>query len=279
VLSWDLPKISADRKSYRKHDAAHLYIRRFEEHYARFQEVLDVDDVDNMQDKHYVYVFERSHQAEKASTVYAGMSGRGTQRRMGGAETESTLVLWNNKSEHPSDEDMHRHLVHNLTHQLTAVYYNPNWLEPGETPLAPLWLNDQYGWLDAGLAHWFEMDLDGEATTFCFQEQDTRARWKGSDWKKNVWKAVSSEDIPSFANIITKPTPALSAREHQFVWSWVDFLIARDGAAMGRAVKLAKSETPTRDILRDCWRLTTIGLELAWIEWVLVEYDPQRSRG
>ena len=99
-------------------------------------------------------------------------------------------------------------------------------------------------------------------------EHDAKARWRGGDWRKNIWKAVMAEEAAAFPEVITKPTPALSAREHQFVWSWVDYLMARDAAAMGKALKMAKMEASTRDILKECWGISTIGFETGWAEWV-----------
>jgi hypothetical protein len=280
VIAWDVPKITTSKKKhYRTHAAAHLYARRMEQFYERYQELLGVVDVDNMRNKHHVYLLDNLRDAMKVGSVYANMTSDTTARRSGGVDHESTLVMFFNKNEHPKDEDLYRHWIHSLTHQYSSVHYNPNWFGVGEKGLSPPWLADKYGWLDAGLAHWFEIDFDGEASTHCTQEQDTSARWKGGDWRKNVWKAVMAEDVLSFPQVISVPTQALTPKQHQFVWSWVDYLMQADSKGMGKAIKLAKMEHPTRELLKECWKMSLLSFESKWADWVRTEYSPNNKRG
>ena len=278
VLAFDLPKIkTSKKKNYRTHEAAHLYARRMEIFYHHYQDLLGVVDGDNMRNKHHIYVFEKLRDAMSVGPAYANMSSNTTARRSGAVEHNSTLVMYYNKNVYSSDADFYRHWVHGVTHQMTSVYYNPNWFEVGQKGLTPPWLADKYGWLDAGLAHWFEIDLDGQASTHCSQEQDTTARWKGGDWRKNVWKSVMAEDVPSFPRVIATPTQALSPQEHQFAWSWVDYLMTLDPKKMSLAIKMAKMEAPTREILKKCWSSSMLSFESSWAEWVRVEYNPKKK--
>lgn len=278
VIAWDPSKHTAsDKKNYRAHEAAHLYARRMEEFLAHYQELLGVTDAHNMVDKHHIYVFEKLSDAQPVGQAYAGLTSSTTARRAGGVDHDSTLVIYRDKNSHPKDQDLHRHFIHSMVHQLTSVHFVPEWFLDGGKPLSPPWLADKYGWLDAGLAHWFEMDFDGTAATYCMQEQNTSGRWKGGDWKKNIFKAVSAGDVPSFAEVITLPTQALSPLQHQFAWSWVDYLMNLDPKGMGNAVKWAKHGRPVRDILMDCWNVSMLGFEERWTAWVLVEYDPNKK--
>ena len=280
IVSWNVPKITTSKKkTYRPHDAAHLYARRMEELYAKYKKLTKTEDRQYMRTKHFFYVVEKEREALTLGPIYTGLSGRGTVKRAGGVDKQSAVVMWRAKSEHPSDADFHRHWIHSAIHQFTSCYYDIKWFGVGEKGLSPPWLNDKYGWLDAGLAHWFEWDFDGECSTFCIREQDSKARWRGGDWKKNIWKSVMAEDTPSFPEVITKPTQALTAREHQFVWSWVDFLMDKDHEAMGTAMKIAKMDRPTRDMLKEAWGLTTFGFETQWAEWVQTEYAPSNKEG
>jgi hypothetical protein len=280
-VSTDVGKITgSDKKSYRTHELAHLYARRFEEFYERYKAMFAIEDSNNIKNMHSLILFEKQAPGVRVAPAYTGLSLQDarTVKRSGGANHESTVVTWWDKAEFPKDQDMQRHQTHNLVHQLTSVFYDLRWFKPGEKGLSPLWLNDKYGWLDEGLAHWFEIDFDERANTYCFREQDMNSRWGGDDWKKNVYKAALAGDIPSFTEAALKPTQSLSAKEHQFVWSWVDFLMARDSAVMGKAMKMCKMEQPTRDILRECWGLSPLGLEEEWRAWVTVEYAPTNKR-
>jgi hypothetical protein len=279
-ITTDVPKITgSDRRTYRTHELAHLYARRLEEFYARYKSMFGIEDANNIKSLHSLMLFEKQAPGYLAAPAYTGLSLRDarTVKRSGGASHESVVVGWWDRSEYPKDQDMHRHQIHNMLHQFTSVYFDLRWYEPGEKPLTPLWLNDKYGWLDEGLAHWFEMQFDGRAATYCFREQDMSSRWGSDDWRKNVYKATLAGDIPSFTETSLKPTQSLSAKEHQFAWSWVDFLMARDTAVMGKALRMCKQEAPTREILRECWGLSTLGLEEEWRAWVEVEYAPSNK--
>jgi hypothetical protein len=276
-ISTDVPKLTtADKKTYRTHELAHLYARRLEELYERYKAMFGVEDANNIKNMHSLLLFEKQGPGFLAAPPYTGLSLKDarTVKRSGGASHESTVVTWWDKAEFPKDQDMHRHQIHNFVHQITSVYYDMRWFKSGQKGLTPLWLNDKYGWLDEGLAHWFEIDFDGSANTYCYREQDTTSRWGSDDWRKNVYKATLSGDIPSFAEVAIKPTQSLTAKEHQFVWSWVDFLMARDRAVMGKAMKLCKMEAATRDILKECWGLSLLGIEEEWKAWALEQYAP-----
>ncbi len=274
----DYPRITAsDKKSYRTHEFAHLYARRLEQLHARFQKMFGVHDSNNLRNLHFVYIFEKEQQQFLAAPVYTALSGLPTVRRAGGSKDLSAVVTFWDKAEFPKDGDMVRHQIHEAVHQFTAVYYDLSWFKPGELGLSPPWLNDKYGWLDEGLSHWFEIDYDGIANTYCFREQDAHSRWGGSDWRKNIFKAVAAGDVPSFAEVITKSSQALSAKEHQFAWSWVDFLMQQDRLLMGKAMKLCKQKFETRDILKQAWGFTMIDFESRWSAYVKEAYAPSNK--
>ena len=100
----------------------------------------------------------------------------------------------------------------------------------------------------------------------------TPARINGLELRNRFIKTATYEGMSAGG----RPTPALTAKEHQFVWSWVDFLMDRDASQMGLAIKLAKQEAPTRDILSQCWGLTTLSFEEAWSSWVMERYAPNK---
>jgi hypothetical protein len=279
MVAWNIPKITTkDKKNYDAHAAAHLYARRLEEFYARFQTMFGIQDANNMKNLHTLMVFEEHDQAWKAGPAYTMLQGVPTVKRAGGANHDSVVVTWWDKSTFPKEADMWRHQLHNWTHQLTAIYYDISWFAPGKLGLSPPWLNDKYGWLDEGLAHWFEIEYDKLARTYCMRETDSSSTWGGDDWRKNIFKAVNAGDIPSFSDVSVKPSDALTAKENQFAWTWVDFLMKRDEAAMGRALKDCKLMKPTRDFLKEEWNLTVLDFQEQWKAWVLENYTPTAGR-
>lgn len=274
VLTWNVPKVKADRKTLRMHDGAHLFARRLEEFYTDMRKITGIQHEDQMVKKHYLFCMDKGQEALAVGPPYAGLADSGTVKRAGGKDQDSVVVAWRSKSEFPTDDDFHRHLVHSSVHQITAAHRSLKWFEVGQMGLMPPWLNDEYGWLDAGLAHWFERRIEGEGETYCFREQEAGQRWGSSDWRRNVWKAVSAENWPSFAHTISKPTQSLTARDHQFAWSWVDYLMWRKASGFAEAIKLAKLETPTREILPKVFQVSMLGFEDEWAEWVRSQYAP-----
>ena len=280
-IATDYPKINtADKKTYKTHEMAHLYARRMEDFYGRFQKMFGIEDKQNMRNVHFIFIFEKQTPAFRVAPVYTGLSieNATSVKRSGGDNKDSVIVTWWDKGEFPKEADMQRHMVHNMTHQLTAIFYDHTWFKPGEIGLSPPWLNDKYGWLDEGLAHWFEIDFDKKANTYCFREQDSTSRWGGDDWRNNIYKAVLAGDHPSFSDVSAKPSQSLSPKEHQFAWSWVDYLMAQDQAAMGKALKLCKLEKPSRDILKEVWNINLLTFEQDWIAWVEDNYAPTARR-
>ncbi|GJM21554.1 MAG: hypothetical protein DHS20C15_14690 [Planctomycetota bacterium] len=276
-LTWNIPKVKADRKTYRMHDAAHLFAQRLEDFYTDLRVITGLSHEDQMVDKHYLFAFEKGQQAVAVGPAYAGLSHTGTVKRSGGEDQDSVIVTWRNKSESPTDDDFHRSIVHNMVHQITATHRNTNWFPIGELGLIPPWLNDDYGWLDAGIAHWFERRIEGNSETYCFREQEANRRWGSADWRRNVWKGVSSENWPSFAHTISKPTQSLTPRDHQYAWSWVDFLMWRNAGGFGEAMKLAKLEKPTREILPAVFKVSMLAFEEEWAAWVSTQYAPSNK--
>ncbi len=278
LVVWNIPRITtASKKSYDAHEAAHLYAQRFEELYARYQAMFGIEDRNNMKNLHAFMVFEKPEQQARVAPAYTGLEGFPTVQRAGGSNHDSAVVTWWDKGDFPKEVDLWRHWIHNAIHQFTAVYYDFKWFKPGEFGLAPPWLNDKFGWLVEGLAHWYEIDFDKRSETYCMREQSVDSRWGGSDWRKNIYKAVSADDIPSYSEVVQKPNSSLTAKENQFAWSWVDFLLARDTAAMGKAMKMCKQKYAWRDILREAWGLSLLDFEAEWKAWVLENYAPTRK--
>jgi hypothetical protein len=278
LVIWNIPKITtASKKSYDAHSAAHLYCARLEELYARYQKMFVINDRNNMKNLHTLMVFEKPEEQAGAAPAYTGLEGLPTVQRSGGVSHDSVTVTWWDKGDFPKEVDMWRHQIHEAIHQFTAIYYDLTWFKPFEIGLSPPWLNDKYGWLVEGLAHWFEIDFDKRAETYCMREQNVDSRWGGSDWRKNIYKAVSGGDIPVYSEVILKSNSSLTAKEHQFAWSWVDFLLARDTEAMGKALKMCKQKYAWRDILKETWGLSMLDFEAQWKAWVLETYAPTKK--
>jgi len=59
---------------------------------------------------------------------------------------------------------------------------------------------------------------------------------------------------------------------HAACFSYVDYLLTRDGTKFSELVKKLKAKIPTRDALKQVWGMTPIEFEALWKAWVLQTY-------
>ncbi|MGH7151430.1 MAG: hypothetical protein ACREIU_12070, partial [Planctomycetota bacterium] len=175
------------------------------------------------------------------------------------------------------------HLVHGLSHMLLAGYKHYSY----EAPL----------WLDEGLAHWCEREVDPESNTFDADEGTLVPTLGESDWEAQTLRVLARGKAEPLANLVRKNAFAdLDVDDHVVCWSKVDFLLRtrpKEFAALLGKVKGrldAKGYADARDLTgaqRDAFR-ELLGWSFAefdreWEAWVRKTYpakgSPRRGRG
>jgi hypothetical protein len=183
------------------------------------------------------------------------------------------FCMWKAPHVLTDDDDVHRYLAHNVTHLLV-----------NHTAPATFIYNKGHGWLDAGLAHWFEMRVGGLCTTFCYEEiaLDPGVGFNRGLWKSAVRKLVDEGKAGPFAEFYQLNTDQLSLPAHALSFAYVDFLITVHGGARLRdLLRALKQKTPTRDALQKIYGLSTLSIDEEFRSFVKKTYplrEPPRRK-
>lgn len=268
ALSFDLPKVKVGRSTLRTHDAMHLYAQRLEELHAQMLAIHGITERNTAGLVHEVYVFENDLTSRNVGNhLITGGMGQGFRKSTYGKTSQH--ITSRNKKDFRKDEDFHQALVHSVSHLIT-----------NEVGILKTWLVKRYGWVNEGMAHWFEIRNFGPPNTWCNQEQGGFVHWKGDSWEANVKKAVLAGDHVNFQDIVGKSAESLDSKEHQFAWSFVDYLMWLSPEKMVKFLTLLKGkQLPERDALREAYDITMGQFVDGWIEFVRTEYSMKPRKG
>ena len=264
-LAWSIPKIKIGNVVLDQHHALHLYAQRLEEAYKTYLDQFGFKhEAEQNGVRHQVMVFEQLRHANKAEPKYTGLGGQGTTNGVKLVGVKSVFVTHWNRTVNPDDEAFHEYLVHNVCHLFLASNYNM------------FWLARKHGWVDEGLSHYFTDRRFGQVRTHCYQEQDEAKQWILGAWRPEVRKRVAADKIPAFAEVVGKHAEALTAEEHMFVWSWVQYLNdAHDHAKFVTLVRALKDQKPLRDALQEAYGVSMFQLLENWKKYVVENYPPR----
>lgn len=257
IIAWNITKIvTADRKTYKCHDAMHLYAERMEEFYSDFLDTLGITEEEMRNKKHFLYLFEEQKSCRAAAKELTGLDCWNAAKLPG---NPSILISWKDKVNLKDDDDFHRHLIHHLSHLLNVAYYHMEWMAM------------EAGWADEGLGHFFEMKYFQKADNTC-DEEGEEEEFFASDWEVDVRKALEAGIAISMADLSIKSTTALHGDDHKFAWSFVDFLMKKDPLKFKLFMKGIKAKKKAREALRDSYGLNFISFQNEWEAYVLGNY-------
>lgn len=244
------------------HALMHLYGQRLEELRERFRTTLELADAD-LPGRLRVYMF---RDAKEHGVIGPRETGMGTAGSVGLKQMGPQFVysMWQDPRTLASDEALHRNIVHNVTHLLLSQMLPMRWIG-----------NRSHGWIDEGVAHWFEDQVTGRCMNYCFEEVLTMpgAGWKNGQWRSPVRVMVEEGRLPSFAALSTKNTDQLVFEEHAAAFAYVDFLITAHGGAKFRdLVRAAKNGQAMRDALQAVYQWNPLTIEAPFQEWVRATY-------
>jgi hypothetical protein len=263
-LVWDLKAMKVGRKKLSSHEMLHLYLKRMEDLRADFVKRLQIGSAEQPA-RIQLFCWRDGRDQFLASHKFAGSGSQGTGIKYMGSTAIYTMQ-WK-KKDYKKDEDLHRSMVHNSVHLMLANMTPSRWI--GQL---------KGGWIDEGLAHYFEFLLDGECSTRCFQEVMTDVDFKAGKWRVPIRRKVSSGRIPKLADVIQRNTDQFDGTEHLMAFSYVHFLLEGDlvdknhGKEFVRLVRVLKAKKPAREALRKVYSLSPVRFEEKWKEWVQKTY-------
>ena len=263
-LVWDLKPMKVGRKKLTSHEMLHLYVKRMEDLRSDFVERLQIRSSEQPA-RIELFCWRDARDQFLAAHKFAGQGSQGTGIKFMGATAVYTMQY--QKKDFKKDEDLHRSMVHNSVHLMLANLTPSRWI--GQL---------KGGWIDEGLAHYFEYLLDGECSTRCFQEVMTEVDFKAGKWLVPIRRKVVSGRIPKLAEVIQRNTDQFDGTEHLMAFSYVHYLMEGDlvekdhGKEFVRLVRVLKAKQPAREALRKVYSLSPVRFEEKWKEWVQKTY-------
>lgn len=268
----------------------HLYAQRCEDIYARFLELMQVEQSDfpdgtkvwmldtpywgegphvGQKGKFEVLVLPNKSLFSDYVREHFGLTTLSSQRwNMVERDTLSSTIR-TDEGRLRSDLALHGHIAFNLAHNLLDGYKHYSY----DTP----------PWMREGFAHVFEREISPRFNSFDSSEGSSAEKGGRSDWVPEVRALIKKGEAPSLAEMVNLKTFAeFDLRHHYVSWSMVDYMIREHPAGFaGFNAKLhgrkdAKGFPDSsnlrdvhRDALRECLGMTYAAFDQAWAAWAL----------
>lgn len=253
------------------HPLMHIYAARIEALRELFLKTLEVPERD-LSSRLRIYMF---RDAQDNTIIGPRVTGIGNSNSTGTKLMGADCVycMWQDLRSMADDEALHRTVVHNTTHLLLSN-------------MAPVMFlgNRKHGWIDEGLAHWFEDKVTGKCANFCFEEIALQpgTGWKGGRWRAPVRRMVDEGKCKPFAELSILNTDQLDFESHALAFAYCDFLITGHGGAkfrdLVRLVKRTEPVVPIRDALQTVYGWNPLTIDAPFQQWVKDNYSPLEPR-
>ncbi len=273
-LTFSAQSLKIGRRKLNNHQAMHVYLQRLEKLRADFVEVLELRDSDfpsgmpEVDPRLRVYVFKERDDQVKVAPRVTGQSSRGPGVKLMGINL--AYSVYHDRSAMKDDEAMYRNLVHNVSHLILSGISPVDWIG-----------NKGAGWIDEGLAHYFEYRVPGKrCMNFCYQEVSLKpgATFKNGFWRVAVRKMVEEGKFHPFVEIYQKNSEELDFPMHAQSFAYVEFLIAKYGGAKFRDfVAAVKAKVPVRDAMKKTYKFGPLQFDERFVEWVRATYPMKRK--
>lgn len=264
----------------------HIFAMRGEDFYARFQSLLKVTDADFPAERQREgpYMGNGRFLGEKDKFEIVIHNTRATHvpftRSFSGAGVTDS-VRWHFRELHKlivsvpaEDPDLRQdrwlfpHVAHNLSHLFLCAYKHFNY----DPPI----------WLDEGLAHAMEKEIDPESNTTDGEEGALRDKSGPPDWKKAARQILATGKDAALADLLhAKEFAQLDMDANIVAWAKVRFLLETEPEKFAKFLGIVKGQLDAqgvpngqnledlqRNALRELWGWTPAAFDTAWAAWM-----------
>jgi hypothetical protein len=263
----------------------HLLAMRGEELYARFQALLGVSDGDfparrqpegpfmgdgpylGEREKFEVVIHARRNTHQELTASFCGVRVTDSLRWHLNPPHKLIVSIPAEDSDLAHDRGLFPHVAHNLSHLFLCAYKHFSY----DPPI----------WLDEGLAHAIEKEIDPESTTTDGEEGAMRDTKGPSDWWEAARKLAASGKAATFAQLLhARSFGELDMDAQVVAWSIVRFLMDAHPEAFAAFLGGVKGQLDSqgypdgsdlpglqRRLLKDLLGWTPADLDAAWGEW------------
>ncbi len=257
VLVWEMRGMKVEKRPLDEHQMLHLTLERLERLYADYVQLFGVRE-SAFEKKSSVYVWFLPSDHERASLAFCDVYAESGSKLMG---TDTHYSVCGNVQYFLGDEHLHRNIMHCATHLLFSHEAPSQWIG-----------NLQGGWLDEGLAHFFEDRYFGRCDTYCYQEQNTQFDFKGGRFKLALRTLAEAGVMPPVAGTMRKNTDQLKPAEHALALALVDFLIQLDSKKLSQLGRKLRARAELREALEQVYGFSILELEARLRAWVIETY-------
>ncbi|MFN0245177.1 MAG: hypothetical protein ACKVWV_20015 [Planctomycetota bacterium] len=258
VFVWEMEGIKVDKRMVEPHEALHLYCTRMEALFADYCRTLAIDD-SHFREKTWVFVWFLAKDHVDGSRKFCESSPtRGGVKLMG---IHSRYSILGNRSQFRTDAQLHRNIVHSVSHLLLSAQRPTAWIG-----------NMKGGWIDEGLAHWFEDRVSGICDNYCMQEANPNVSFENGKYRLGIRRLVAKGELPPIPDITSRNVDVLTVEMNAIVFSYVDYLIPLGADKLDALVKKLKNRIPASEAVRDVYGMNLLELEEKWKAWVLETY-------
>lgn len=290
-LRASLPSLPKKIRKLDPHLRLHFLALRLEEFYLRFQKLLQVKDEDFPDERQGTgpYMGNGRYMGEKEKFDFILHARRGSHLRFIGEYMGLNVpdaIRWHCKSPHKllasvvaADSDLrddrwlYPHLVHNMSHMMLAAYKHFSY----DPPI----------WLDEGLAHAMEREVEPLSFTREGQEGTFQDRSGPSNWEGADYALVKRKKASSLAKLMHKHTVGeLTLEDHISCWSMVRFLMTEYPNEFAKFIGGVKGQLDDqgypsgkdlsglqRRLIKELWNWTLPQFDEAWRSWVLASKE------
>ena len=262
VITWDVPRIDLG-KAGAPHPALHVYLDRLEDLWETLRADLGAEEED-FRAKTRVMIWSRRADQERASLKYT-LQFSTTESKLMGAQP--VISIFYDKGYLHDEFELHQAVVHQTAHCLLSNVFDGIW--PG---------NIGGGWIDEGLAHWYETSLFGGVRHYCYVESDSIRNFKFGRWEPEVRIAVDRDEQLGFLSVTGRNTVDMTPEERMYAWSFVDYLLRAKPGSIGVIARAVKQKKSVKAALDEGLGVTPFELERDWKRWVVETYSPKKRK-
>lgn len=260
-LAFSVRPLTVGRVKLDTHALMHLYAQRIEDLRTLFQQTFGCTDKD-FSGRLQIYLFKDQLDHQRLAPRVTGQGANSNGVKLMGVEC--VYCAHHNPATMPGDEELHRNVVHNVTHLLLANAAPVCWLG-----------NRKGGWVDEGVAHWFEDKVTGKCTNFCYEEVALQpgAGFKGGRWRVPLRKMVEAGKLGGFARLAQLNTDELTFEDHAHAFACIDWLLAvHGGPKVRKGIDELKQGKPTREVMKDVFGIDMLSVDDALSAWIKATY-------
>ncbi len=256
-MVWDVPSVD-EKGAENIHRAMHLFLEGLEDFADRFEKELGCKTSD-FSSKTTVMVWSKAADQSKAALEYTNQTSDTECKLMGKAPV---FTLFYDKGHMHEASELHQALVHQASHCLLSNVFDGVW--PG---------NIKGGWLDEGLAHWFEITLFDGVRHYCYVEQDNQINFKFGRWESSVRAGVDAGKAPAPMSIMCLDTNSMTPEQHMYAWSVLDCVMRAHHDQFAEIVKRVKKKEPATDYLPAVLSQNAFQFDADWRAFVTANYS------